>query len=100
MTDKYICETCDTRIPKHRPILTCSLCQKSKHYKCNNLSRKDAEEIIANPTSHRSWICQVCYKDTFPGFTFELSSTEREQINSDSVAQMCNVCNKQCNKFM
>ena len=38
----------------------------------------------------------MCYKDTFPGFTAELSCSTSEQIASVSVAEICNVCNKQC----
>ena len=97
MTDKNICESCDTRIPRHRPILSCSLCQKPRHYKCNNLSRKDAEEIIANPTSHRSWICQICYKDVFPEITTELTNNpEKKQCIRKDIMQICHVCNKKC----
>ncbi len=93
MTNKHKCETCNIRVPKNRPLLVCTLCQKFKHYKCNNLSRKEAEGILANPTELCAWTCQKCYNEIFPGFNSDdVTPVTDRQYNSIT----CSVCDKQC----
>ena len=59
-----ICEACNARIPKTQPKLSCSLCSVQKHIKCQNLSKSDAEYILANPQYH--WTCISCTLETLP----------------------------------
>ena len=99
MTYKTLCETCNVRVPKHRPLLTCSLCQQPKHYKCNNLSRREAEEIVKNPAENRAWACQNCYLELFPGIvsdnvncTPKIRKTTTEPVDNT----ICTVCKKTC----
>ena len=59
-----VCGTCSTRIPKNRRNLVCSLCGNFKHYKCQSLSKSDAEFLIANP--QYLWTCMSCTVDILP----------------------------------
>ncbi len=95
MTNKYTCETCKIRLPKNRPLLICTLCQKFQHYKCNNLSRKDAESIMTNPTETCLWVCQSCYTENFPGFDSEDIMTVNDRHDKPHT-DFCTVCDKQC----
>ena len=96
-TNRHMCNTCDTRIPKNRPLLVCTLCQLPKHYKCNNLSRKEAENIVANRTENSSWVCQSCYDDIFPGLTEPTVDVNNNNITNITTT-LCTVCNKQCSE--
>ena len=60
---KSKCNKCNVRIPKNQPLLTCSICELNKHFKCNNLSKQDATEIIENG---HDWICQDCILSILP----------------------------------
>ena len=107
------CVKCNVRIPKNRPILTCSLCNNTKHYKCNYLSKKDAEYIIKNCDD---WICYPCILDTLPinacknpsknakrpnnvitNTRIKCSSCGGQSHNSNNTAY-CNWCEQICHK--
>ena len=60
---KSKCEKCNVSIPKNQPLLMCSLCGEIKHFKCNNLTKNDAAEIIKNG---QDWTCQDCITSIFP----------------------------------
>ena len=95
--DGNTCDTCFTRIPKYRPIIFCSLCRKSKHYKCNNLSRKDAEDILADPSDMNSWVCQMCYRDIFPGLDTDPEILNNYKAHRTTInVPICAVCDKKC----
>ncbi len=96
MTNKHTCETCNIRIPKNRPLLVCTLCQKFKHYSCNNLSRKEAEGILADPVETCLWACQNCYIENFPGFNFDDVTLVNDRQSNPLSTLTCAVCNKQC----
>ena len=64
LTTKIICEKCEVRLPKNRRKLVCSNCNKIKHYRCQNLSRADAESIIQD-TSYQ-WTCGDCFAWMLP----------------------------------
>ena len=59
------CEKCKIRIPKHRPVLVCSICNSYKHYSCNSLSKNDAVNIINNGHM-RHWTCIECITSILP----------------------------------
>ena len=61
---KHVCDKCNVRLPKHRPKLICSLCSQVKHYRCQNLSRADAEYLITN--FRNDWSCNECTLSILP----------------------------------
>ena len=97
----HICNTCDTRIPKNRPLLRCSICCEIKHYKCNRLSKNDALHIISSGYGV-NWICLECTYDIFridildnfkvptPSFT-STNHTHAIEITK------CAACSQNCN---
>ncbi len=57
------CDKCSVRIPKYLPKLICNLCNKQKHIRCQQLSKKDAQNIVC---SGHSWICRECMYSILP----------------------------------
>lgn len=92
--DKFVCDCCEKRLPKNRPLLTCSICQCIKHYKCNNLSKSEAYEIAQNRSLSRSWTCQNCYKSLFPDFYLPDNLTQKDTHTTHT--DYCGACNKLC----
>ena len=64
LTKKTVCEKCDARIQKNWPRLICSQCVQVKHYRCQNLSKSDAQNITEY--SGYDWICHECISDMLP----------------------------------
>ena len=91
---KFVCDCCNKRLPKNRPILVCSLCSRMKDYKCNNLSKTDACDISQNRSHSRHWTCQDCFNSIFPGFDVPDSSTKQD--NHLNKTDLCGACNKPC----
>lgn len=85
------CNTCNIRIPPNRPILFCSVCKQNKHYKCNNLSKRRAAEILANNTR---WACNSCSHSNSPDSVIE----HNYSLNSPhtAAAVLCTVCLNTC----
>ena len=94
------CDNCKIRIPKNRPLLVCSLCSEYKHYKCNNLSKNDAYDIITSGNL-QNWACQSCTRAVFPiGLLSDVNkpfSTDTDNI-FEKHGPTCNVCNKKCGR--
>ena len=92
------CDKCEIRIPKNRPLLVCSLCSEFKHYKCNNLSKSAACNIIKTGNL-QNWICQSCTHAVFP---IGLLSDVNQPFSTDNKfvkhGPTCNVCNKLCGR--
>ena len=92
---KFICPSCNIRVPANRPLLTCSICNCFKHYKCNNLSILEAEDIVQCQQSH--WTCQDCYQSIFPNY---VDSDDAQIQNQEPIvthtAVKCGACNKLC----
>ena len=57
------CQTCKVRFPKNRPKLFCTHCEISKHFRCQNLTRNDAQHII---DLHILWTCKECLSSALP----------------------------------
>ena len=92
------CDECNIRVPAHRPVLICSICVKVKHYKCNNLSKTEAFEII-NRGHMGSWACRECMTTLFPANIDELTNTtDCTTTNNITVKHTipCTVCNNPC----
>ena len=87
---KFACEKCDVRIPKNRPLLICDLCENIKHYKCQNLSKKDAIEIIFN--SNISWTCHECTMSILPLNICD--NRQYKSLNTKPTSAVCRACEK------
>ena len=89
---KVVCEKCDVRIPKNRPKLTCNFCTTVKCYKCNNLSKNEALDII---NGAGGWMCQVCLHDALPINAI----THSKNLNkSETPVSICTACSKNINQ--
>ena len=92
------CEKCKIRVPKNRPILVCSICRESKHYKCNNLSRSEAVAIVTN-NQMCYWTCQDCITSLFPAnIDNQTKSTDdaTTALATTKYITYCAACNKPC----
>ena len=58
------CSKCKCRVPKNRPRLVCDICNLTKHYRCQSLSKTDAYFIIKCADS--TWSCNECIFDILP----------------------------------
>ncbi len=94
----YSCNNCNTRIPQNRPILICCICNEFKHYKCNNLSKNEAWDIISN-NEMGTWNCQDCYEQIFPNYADEPliipTKPARPRIPDQQLTD-CPTCNRPC----
>ena len=110
VSDKIVCEKCDVRIPKNRPRLICCFCNCVKHYRCNNLTKKEAVDII---DSSFDWLCQTCLHEALPVNAVEMicGSTNNKiktdsltctsclsKINDSSCIVRCHWCDNRCHK--
>ena len=57
------CEKCFVKITKNSPTLTCSECLKTKHPKCQKISKQEARHII---NLQLKWTCFDCIKEILP----------------------------------
>ncbi len=97
------CDTCSVRIPNHIPKPVCSLCNKRKHIRCQQLSKKDAQHIIQ---SQQSWICRDCMysilpinavNGSVPKFKVQCSSCTGWSYSENTVT-VCNFCENNVHK--
>ena len=58
------CSKCNVKLLKYRPNLYCSLCNTVKHYRCQGLSKTEAQHTL-NITMN-DWICKECIVDILP----------------------------------
>ena len=95
---KMVCEKCTTRVPKNRPKLVCSMCKSYKHYKCNNLTKRDAYEIIIN--RDYEWICHDCLAETLPinVYNSKVARTNHSKNGHTEPPIKCSACKKCINK--
>ena len=84
------CQDCKVRIPKNRPKLFCSHCELSKHFRCQNLTKNDAQYII---DLQIPWTCSECLRNALP--INACQPRKRTTINSDSqkFKANCTSCN-------
>ena len=86
-TGKIVCDKCEVRLPKNRPRLICGLCDKVKHYRCQRLSRADAEAIINDRTY--DWTCVDCFAWMLP---VNACATVRTKTPTVKFKIKCNCC--------
>ncbi len=60
---RNVCSTCSVRIPKNRPKLICSICNHIRHFRCQKLSKAEAQHII---DQGEAWICYECISGILP----------------------------------
>ena len=87
LTTKVTCEKCAVRLPKNRPQLVCSHCNKVKHYRCQNLSKAEAQSIVEN--TNYPWTCFDC-------LVFMLPVNARRNSKSSNNAQTAIKFKEQC----
>ena len=98
------CNNCNIRIPNNRPILICCLCKEYKHYKCNNLSKNEAWELIRT-NQMGNWSCQDCFAiwQALPQNYIDepLFITDRpiRPPTTDGQLTDCPTCNRPCSTF-
>ena len=93
------------RIPKNRPLLKCSICECTKHYRCNGLTKMEAFDIIENCPD---WSCQDCIFSILPvnlllnthvhGNSLEQCYACSKKINSSAAVATCTWCDGRCHK--
>ena len=88
------CTKCNIKIPKHHPLLHCSICDSLCHHKCNNLSKAEAALIASDTTNY--WTCQPCMKSVLPinACTYRRSAKSNDYTQSVT----CGSCYK-CTKY-
>ena len=84
------CNTCSVRIPKNRPKLYCIICNQVKHFRCQKLSKTDAQNII---TSNISWICRDCIKDILPIDASDCHASKKNLAPNPKFKLKCHCCN-------
>ena len=89
MTSKNICDKCEVRLPKNRPKLRCSQCNTIKHYKCQYLSKSDAQYIVDN--ANYQWICTDCFADILP-VNACTSNCTRNSNSENKFKEKCRCC--------
>ena len=94
LTNNNVCDKCNTRVPKNRPKLICSLCNLTKHYKCQTLSKTDACNIIRS--LNYQWTCYECLSGILPVNVCRVSRTRSN--NSNTITRFntkCHSCDGQ-----
>lgn len=91
----YKCYTCKVRIPKHRPLLRCWICQAVKHYKCNSLSKNEALSLLVEGHAN-NWSCFDCISGILPIACAPDNDTTSPTLKSkrDRKFETCVACNK------
>ena len=90
LTKKIVCEKCDVRIQKNWPRLTCSQCTQIKHFKCQNLSKSDAQNITE--CTGYEWICRECFSDMLPINACNATSTNKNTATVINYKMKCQCC--------
>ena len=65
MNQRRNCALCDRRILNYRRPLNCNICHHEFHYKCQQLSKRDADNIL-DSENQNFWSCHKCTADIFP----------------------------------
>ena len=87
------CEVCEVKIPKNQPKLRCTICDKFKHLKCQNLTKSDAEYIIQLKIP---WTCHDCISDILPCNACQAPRNSKLKSSDQKFKVKCPVCNGFC----
>ena len=92
MNQRRNCYQCDGRIINYRPPLNCTICHHEFHYKCQQLSKRDAENIL-NCENQNFWTCYSCTADIFPLINENITTSTTPTIeNSENIN--CHFCQR------
>ena len=91
-SSQLACDLCSVRIPKAYSNLVCHICNKTKHMKCQKLSRKEADQIIS---SGDLWICYECIRSILPINACE-NSKIRNRANLENYSEKSKKFKLQC----
>ena len=69
------CDNCNTKIPKHQPLIFCDICSKYKHLKCEKLTKSQAAHITLIGLL---WTCSKCISEILPVNAVE---TTKKNVN-------------------
>ena len=91
---RVTCEKCDVRIPKNHPKLFCSSCFTLKHYRCQKLSKAEAQHIVDNPSYRKIWTCHDCLKNMLPVDACSTTLRPKSQTTTPKPYETCASCTK------
>ena len=89
------CTVCNKQV-KYESVF-CNLCQHWIHPHCNNLNRKDIQDLGSN---NNDWQCITCTLDIFPHLLIneeeDINNEKNHKVNRDSFKTFnnCSLCNK------
>ena len=83
------CKKCNVKLLRQRPNLFCSLCTTVKHYRCQGLSKTEAQYILNHTTN--SWICKECIVEILPVNACTNAGTVKVSAGSSYKAK-CQCC--------
>ena len=86
---RVTCEKCDVRIPKNHPKLFCSSCFTLKHYRCQKLSKAEAQHIVDNPSYRKIWTCHDCLKNMLPVDACSTTRRPKSQTTTPKPYETC-----------
>ena len=89
-SNTVICDTCNVRIPVNYPKLFCSLCDKLKHARCQNLTKQEANEIVNNRAT--DWVCFACISSILPVNAHCRVKREENISRAPKYKQKCGAC--------
>ena len=83
------CSKCNVKLLKYRPNLFCSICTTVKHYRCQGLSKAEAQYIF-NSTAN-NWICKECIVEVLPVGACANARTAK-RLTTPSYKAKCQCC--------
>ena len=89
--NKLLCPKCDVRIIPSRQNLICSLCRQVKHQKCENLSKKDVDQID-NTYQISNWICSSCISEILPIEAVDVKRCITKKVSTLKFKLKCPIC--------
>ena len=89
---RVACEKCEVRIPKNHPKLICTLCHTLKHYRCQKLSKLEAQEIVDTLSYRKNWTCHDCLGNILPVNACSTIQRRKSQTTSPKPFEKCGSC--------
>ena len=88
------CGACDKNIQRNEAYIDCSVCRKSHHFACLNLS-EDEFEIMSSRKTKQKWFCRLCD----PQVTDILTNLEKFKRMSGEIKTMKDDMQKKLKEF-
>ena len=93
MSQRRCCNLCAGRLINYRRALKCNDCHHEFHYKCQNLSKTDAE-ILLNSEYQNYWTCLDCTNDIFPFMKDDIAIPTKINIIDKTKSTKCHCCQR------